>query len=225
MIWHAISLASRIIAFCRYRVKSSSYAYIDLSSTFEGSNIVLSSSSVFHSQVGRYTYIANNSRIAYAKIGRYSSIGSNVKTYMGQHPKSFVSTHPLFYTNKYSKKLGFDPTTSLELFAPHTFLSPSNKFVVSIGSDVWIGDNVTIMDGLRIGHGSVVAAGAVVTKDVEAYSIVAGIPAKIISRRFPESVQRNLLKSRWWEKDHSWISKRAHLFNSPTAFLFSIDNP
>ncbi|MNG32136.1 Virginiamycin A acetyltransferase [compost metagenome] len=54
---------------------------------------------------------------------------------------------------------------------------------ITIEDDCWIGSNVTILDGVTIGTGSVVAAGAVVTKDVPPYSVVGGVPAKIIKER------------------------------------------
>lgn len=52
-----------------------------------------------------------------------------------------------------------------------------------IGNDVWIGANAVILDGIKIGEGSIIAAGSVVTKDVEPYSMVAGVPAKLVKKR------------------------------------------
>ena len=57
---------------------------------------------------------------------------------------------------------------------------------VVIEDDVWCGANVTILKGVTIGHGSVVAAGAVVTKSFPPYSIIGGIPAKLLKMRFTE---------------------------------------
>ncbi|HEY8357300.1 MAG TPA: DapH/DapD/GlmU-related protein, partial [Ramlibacter sp.] len=70
-----------------------------------------------------------------------------------------------------------------------------------IGSDVWIGANVVIRLGVRIGHGAILAANSVVVADVPAYTIVGGVPAKPIRRRFPAPVVRALLESRWWQYD------------------------
>ena len=57
---------------------------------------------------------------------------------------------------------------------------------VVIEDDVWVGANVTILKGVTIGHGSVVAAGAVVTKSCPPYSIIGGVPAKVLRKRFEE---------------------------------------
>lgn len=63
---------------------------------------------------------------------------------------------------------------------------PEDDQDVTIESDVWIGCNVTILKGVTIGRGSVVAAGAVVTKSCPPYSIIGGVPAKVIKKRFSE---------------------------------------
>ena len=69
---------------------------------------------------------------------------------------------------------------------------------INIGNDVWIGLNVTLLDGVNIGNGSIIAAGAVVTKDVLPYSIVGGVPAKLIKMRFDLETINILQNSRWW---------------------------
>lgn len=69
---------------------------------------------------------------------------------------------------------------------------PENDQDVVIGSDVWCGANVTILKGVHIGNGAVIAAGSVVTKDVEAFSVVGGVPAKKMRMRFtPEEIEEH----------------------------------
>ena len=71
----------------------------------------------------------------------------------------------------------------------------------NIGNDVWIGVDAIILRGVTISNGAVVAANAVVTHDVPEFAVVAGVPAKIIKYRFPESVRDKIIKSQWWNGD------------------------
>ena len=70
-----------------------------------------------------------------------------------------------------------------------------------IGNDVWIGAQAIIKQGVRIGNGAVIGANSFVNKDVEAYSIVVGSPAKHIKYRFEENVIEEIAKSKYWEKN------------------------
>lgn len=68
-----------------------------------------------------------------------------------------------------------------------------------IGNDVWIGYGVTVLNGVKIGDGAVLSAGCVVTKDVAPYSVVGGVPARLIKKRFSDEIIERLIKIRWWE--------------------------
>ena len=72
---------------------------------------------------------------------------------------------------------------------------------IVIGNDVWIGGRATILRGVTIGDGAVVGAGAVVTRDVEPYTVVGGVPARPIKKRFPEPVIDKLEELCWWITD------------------------
>ena len=74
-----------------------------------------------------------------------------------------------------------------------------NKGDIVVGNDVWIGYEAVILSGVKIGDGAIVGARAVVTKDVPPYTIVGGVPAKPIRKRFPDDIIAKLLKSRWWD--------------------------
>ncbi len=69
-----------------------------------------------------------------------------------------------------------------------------------IGHDVWIGQNAVIMDGVNVGTGAVIASGAVVTKDVEPFAIMGGVPAKCIKYRFNKETASKILRDEWWLK-------------------------
>ena len=82
-----------------------------------------------------------------------------------------------------------------------------SKGDIIIKNDVWIGVNCTILDGITIGNGAVIAAGSVVTRDVPAYAIVGGNPAKIIKYRFSSDIIDKIEKSQFWDMDISEIDK------------------
>ena len=73
-----------------------------------------------------------------------------------------------------------------------------NKGDIVIGNDVWIGYEAVVLAGVTIGDGAVIGARAVVTKDVPPYTIVGGVPAKFIRKRFPQETIDSLLKIKWW---------------------------
>ena len=70
---------------------------------------------------------------------------------------------------------------------------------IVMGNDVWIGQHVQLKKGIRIGNGAVIAAGAVVTRDVAPYSIVGGVPARLLRPRFDAATVERLEEVRWWQ--------------------------
>jgi len=86
-------------------------------------------------------------------------------------------------------------------------MSSYSKGDIIIKHDVWIGANCTILDEITIGNGAVIGAGSVVTKDVPAYAIVGGNPAKIIKYRFSPEIIREIEATQFWELDMSEIDK------------------
>jgi len=96
------------------------------------------------------------------------------KVIFGPHPTIITGDHRIDILGKFI----IDVTSKEKL--------PENDMPVLIEDDVWCGANVTILKGVTIGHGSVIAAGAVVTKSFPPYSIIGGVPAKLIRMRFSE---------------------------------------
>lgn len=155
------------------------------------------SSTLFYSglKMGAYSYMRGGTVNSLQSIGRFCSIAPNIFIGGGNHPSDFLSTHPFQYGGSgfgyWSKFKDFDPSG---LTLPRSVI----KDAPIIGNDVWIGANVTINRSVKIGDGAIVAAGSVVTKDVPAYAIVGGVPAKILKYRFDEKIIENLLDLKWW---------------------------
>lgn len=156
---------------------------------------VIMENSVF----GDFTYVSDGSVILESEIGKFCSIGPNVRIAPGKHPTSkIVSTHPAIYSNTSAFPKNF---SKIDQHAPYR--------KVKIGNDVWICANAVISDGLIIGDGAIIAANSVVTKNVEPYSVVGGVPAKHIKYRFEREQIACLLNNKWWEKDLSWLEENA----------------
>ena len=191
-----------------------------INSFFEGRNKVY-----MHSKWGGYlgmcSYIGRDCVMnGYTKIGRFTSIAARVNIVTGIHPYKppYVSTSPFFVSNK--KQLGFSVLPQ-SLFPEIKYAE--KMYDVVIGNDCWIGYNSTIIGGVTIGDGAVVLSNAVVTKDVEPFSIVGGIPAKNIGYRFNERQKEALLRIKWWNWDYEKILANLDLFVDIDKFL-SIHN-
>ena len=184
-------------------------------SQFEGHNY-LGRSAALDGYIGYGSYIGDHSSIA-GHIGKYTSIADHVRVVRGRHPTSrFVSTHPVFYSNRNCVGLHYGEKTE---FSEFVYADEEKKLPIIIGNDVWIGHGALLLEGIRIGDGAVVAMGAVVTKDVPPYAVVGGVPARVIKYRFDEQTIASLLELKWWEKPESWIKAHANTFVDAECFL------
>ena len=165
---------------------------------FEGNNFIDRYAKIVSSSLGYATYVGHNSSIEGCNVGRYTCIGPNVRIIHGNHPvHEFVSIHPAFFSLQ--KQAGFTYVEK-QKYCEESYVDPDNQYYVKIENDVWICDGASILAGVTIGNGAVVAANALVTKDVPPYAIVAGVPAKIIGKRFEEEQINYLLSIKWWER-------------------------
>lgn len=134
-----------------------------------------------------YHYPINHDRLM---IGKFCSIACGAKFIFNSanHTLSSLSTYPfpLFF-----EEWG--------LMREKVTDSWDNKGDIVIGNDVWIGYEAVIMAGVTIGDGAIIGTRAVVTKDVPPYTIVGGVPARLIRKRFPDVTISELLKIRWWD--------------------------
>jgi virginiamycin A acetyltransferase len=166
-----------------------------------GRNTIQRGNAIYNSKIGKYTYTGRNTHIWHAEIGAFNSISWNVGIGGGNHEYKKVTSHAFLY----SKDFGIIEGSPLY----DRFQEPC-----IIGNDVWIGCNAVISRNVVIGDGAVIAAGAVVTKNVEPYTIVAGVPAKPLKKRFSDSIIEELLKCKWWDLESSVLSENIDLFNA-----------
>jgi len=142
-----------------------------------------------------YHYPINNDRLI---IGRFCSIACGAKFLFASanHKLQSLSTYPfpIFFEE-------------WDLDRKDVRAAWDNKGDIVIGSDVWIGYEAVIMGGVHIGDGAIIAAKAVVTKDVAPYTVVGGVPAKQIRKRFDEETIRTLRQIRWWDWSHDKIRR------------------
>ncbi|WP_276788569.1 CatB-related O-acetyltransferase [Paraprevotella xylaniphila] len=148
---------------------------------------ILENCIINNSQVGNYSYIGRNCLIQNTYIGNYCSIANDVFIGLGKHPLDMFSTSPLFYRKANTFNISIVEDKEFDEYQE-----------IIVGNDVWIGTRSIILDGVKIGNGAVIAAGSVVTKDVEPYMIVAGVPAKPIRKRATEDKIREYQNSKWW---------------------------
>ena len=139
-----------------------------------------------------YHYPINHDRLL---IGKFCSIACGAKFLFNSanHTMKSLSTYPfpLFF-----EEWGLDKRNVTDAW--------DNKGDIVIGNDVWIGYEAVILAGVTIGDGAVIGSRAVVTKDVEPYTVVGGVPARAIRKRFPDEVIADLLEVKWW----NWPKER-----------------
>ncbi len=147
---------------------------------------------------GDYSYSMQHSQITYCDIGKFANIASFVRLHPTNHPMERPTMHHFTYRAAMFEMGEDDP----EIFA----LRRSQRVVV--GHDVWIGHNATIMPSVKIGNGAVVGSGAIVTHDVEPFTIVVGVPARMLRYRFKPSISDQLEAIAWWDWDHETLKER-----------------
>ena len=134
-----------------------------------------------------YHYPVNHDKLV---IGKFCSIACGAKFLFNSanHTQTSLSTYPF--------AIFFD---EWRLRMQDVADAWDNKGDIVIGSDVWIGYEAVILAGVTVGHGAIIGTRAVVTKDVPPYTIVGGVPAKPIRKRFADDVIEKLLALRWWD--------------------------
>lgn len=165
---------------------------------------------VVETAMGDYSYVVNDADIIYATIGKFANIAARARLNPGQHPMDRASLHHFQYRSR-MYGLGEDDAG---------FFDWRRARWLTIGHDVWIGNGAVVMGGVTIGTGAVIGSNAVVTKDVSPYTIVAGVPARPIRRRFPLEIEAAMGRIAWWDWDHARLADALGDFRELSAADF-----
>ena len=171
--------------------------HIDSKSSFDDFVFVSHHAEIQDSHIGNHTSIGRYDKIRESDIGKYCSLSWDVTVGAPTHPYRTITNCALTYRSEYGI---VDYDTSL----------PQKR--TTVGNDVWIGCDVTVIAGVTIGDGAIIGAGAVVTRDVPAYEIWGGVPAKRIRKRFDDDVISILKEIQWWNWSRDEISDCLDLF-------------
>jgi phosphonate metabolism protein (transferase hexapeptide repeat family) len=148
-------------------------------------------------ELGDYSYVERGAEAIYTAIGKFCAVASNARLNALNHPIDRITQHKISYRpNEYFVGAKIDKV----------FRERRQRAHVVMGHDVWIGHGAVVMPGISIGHGAIVAAGAVVTRDVEPFAIVAGVPARRIKWRFTKSIRERIITLAWWDWEHDKLA-------------------
>ncbi|MFZ5944827.1 MAG: DapH/DapD/GlmU-related protein [Bacillota bacterium] len=148
---------------------------------------------------GDFSYTSGNNQIQNARIRNFVNIASGVRIGPPQHPMKRPTLHHFTYRREL---YGFAPEDDT------AFFQWREMQIAEIGHDVWLGHNAIIMPGVKIGDGAIVGSGAVVTKDAAPFTIVGGVPARVIRKRFSADVIEKLQSIEWWNWKYETIKER-----------------
>ncbi len=144
---------------------------------------------------------------ARVSVGKFCSIADGVQIFVGgNHRPDWITTYPFNVLRPH--------------VAGHIIGHPMTKGNVIIGNDVWIGNGACIMSGVTIGDGAVIGAKAVVAKNIPAYAIAVGNPARVVRYRFDEETRLKLLEIAWWDWSDAEINAAVSLLLSDDSASF-----
>ena len=185
--------------------RANDHETVYLKSVVKNSNIIVGDFTMYNDFVNDprqfesnnvlYHYPINHDKLV---IGKFCSIACGAKFLFtsANHTQVSLSTYPfpIFF-----EEWGLDVQNITSAW--------DNKGDIIIGNDVWIGYEAVILSGVTIGDGAIIGTRAVVTKDVPPYTIVGGVPAKAIRRRFPDETISRLLDLKWWDWPEEQIAQ------------------
>lgn len=166
---------------------------------FKKNDIIIHPNSYIDAKViiGKGTRINGPAYLTKCRIGQFCAIAGNLQVRSTNHATQYLALQSHFQK---------------DILKSSVQLHGQQKSGVTIGANVWIGTNVILLDGTDVGHSSIVAAGSVVNKKFPPFSIVGGVPAKLISMRFSPEICSNLHFVEWWHLSQPQLNKMKSLF-------------
>lgn len=179
---------------------------------------VLRDTRIEYATLGDYSYLGEDCEVADAVIGKFTAIANKVRIGAPNHPMERPAQHRFTYCPEY-----YEASATRDA----AFFADRRGAKVTIGNDCWIGHAAIILPGVTVGDGAVIAAGAVVSRDVAPYTIVGGVPARAIRRRFSEDIAARLARIAWWDWPDDALFARLNAFRSDAieAFCDRYDPP
>ena len=190
---------------------------VDLSAEVHQSTLgryteVRARSRVSETTLGDYSYVMEDCSIWAATIGKFVNIAAAVRVNATNHPIGRASLHHFTYRPGFY----FDGVEPEEA----DFFAQRRRSAVTVGHDVWIGHGATLLPGVTVGNGAVIGAGAVVSRDVAPYTVVGGVPARLIRDRFPADLAARMDRLAWWDWSHDQLFAALDDFRALDAAAF-----
>lgn len=183
------------------------------------SSAIINGTSIFGKvNIGENAIINDAHLVGEISIGDYTSIfGPNTQIYSKLNPiiiGKFCSIARSVTLQNYNHNVNTLSTSMInsKLFDFEMLVDINSESII-VENDVWIGSHVVVLSGVTIGNGAIIGANSTVTKDIPAYSIAVGSPAKVVKYRFTENVIDMLLQLKWWDKPIEWIHKNKYAFS------------
>lgn len=172
---------------------------------------VAAHASLSETSLGDYSYVMQGCIAWCAEIGKFANIAAYTRINATNHPTWRATLHHFTYR---SAAYGLADEDDADFFGWR------REHQVTIGHDVWLGHGAIILPGVSVGTGAVVGAGAVVSKDVPPYTVVGGVPARTIRRRFDEQTAQRLQDLAWWDWPHEKLREALPAFRELDAREF-----
>ncbi|KQR78056.1 acetyltransferase [Rhizobium sp. Leaf384] len=161
--------------------------------------------------LGDYSYVMEDCALWCATVGKFVNIASTVRLNATNHPMERATLHHFTYrAGDY-----FDGAAD-----EADFFAARRARRVTIGHDVWIGHGATVLPGVTVGNGAVIGAGAVVSRDVAPYTVVGGVPARLIRDRFSRATAEAMDRLAWWDWPHDRLFAALEDFRMLTGEAF-----